>query len=233
MSKVSAIVCALNEEKTIAGVLKVLIDHPRVAEIVVVDDGSKDQTWAKIGLANSTKLVPIRHEKNLGKGAAMAEAIKRAQKEILLFVDADLINLQTEHINVLLDPLVLDKTAMTIGTRTKGTVFEKNLKFLLRAFGGERAIRKKYLLPLIPRLSKSGYGAEVIINLAHIHADRNIYYFPLINLVHKIKYQKHPIYEIAEEFIRENTEIIKQYLDPENKVVETFGKQLMKRLKLN
>lgn len=232
MSEVSAIVCALNEEKTISDVLEVLINHPRVTEIVAVDDGSKDQTWAKIGLANSPKLVLIRHKKNLGKGAAMAEAIKRAKGGILLFIDADLVNLQPEHINALLDPLGLDANAMTIGLRTEGTVFEKNLNILLRAFGGERAIRRKYLLPLIPRLKKSGYGAETIINLAQIHAGRKIYYFPLVNLVHKIKYQKHPIYEIAGEFIRENTEVIKQYLDPENKVVEIFGKQLMKKLKL-
>lgn len=230
---VSAIVCAYNEDKTIKPILEVLVNHSKVDEVIAIDDGSKDKTWKRISSIKSLKMVLIRHLTNLGKGASMAEAVEKAKGKIILFVDADLINLRPEHINVLLDPLALDETAMTIGIRTKGTVFEKNLNILLRAFGGERAIRKKYLLPLISRLFKSGYGAEAIINLAQIHAGRNIYYFPLVNLVHKIKYQKHPIYEVAGEFIRENTEVLKQYLDPENRVIETFRKRLMKKLKIN
>lgn len=229
---VSAIVCAFNEERTIGSILKVLVNHPKIDELIVVDDGSKDRTWKRILSIKNSKMVTIKNLINLGKGAAMAGAIEKSKGKIILFVDADLVNLRPEHINTLLDALSLDKTAMIIGVRTEGTVFEKKLSILLRAFGGERVIQKKYVLPLIPRLKKSGYGAEAILNLAQIHAGRKIYYFPLVNLIHKIKYEKHPIYEIAGEFVRENAEVIKQYLDPENKVIETFGKQLMKRLKL-
>ena len=69
---ISAIVCAFNEEKTIKPILEILLHHPKINEVIAVDDGSTDKTWRKISSINNPKLIPIRHGNNLGKGAAIA-----------------------------------------------------------------------------------------------------------------------------------------------------------------
>jgi hyaluronan synthase len=60
-------------------------------EVIVVDDGSSDGTWARIQQARERhpSLVAIRFGKNRGKRAAMAEGVRRSTSEICVFVDSD------------------------------------------------------------------------------------------------------------------------------------------------
>jgi hypothetical protein len=55
-------------------------------EIIVVDDGSGDETGA-VAASNGARV--IRHETNLGKGAAMASGVEAAAGDYLVFMDAD------------------------------------------------------------------------------------------------------------------------------------------------
>ena len=66
--KVTALIPVYNEEKTITGVLQVLKEDPLVDEILVIDDGSTDNSAA---LARSMGVQVISLEKNQGKGAAL------------------------------------------------------------------------------------------------------------------------------------------------------------------
>ena len=229
---VSAIVCAYNEEKTIGPILEVLLSHPEIDEVIAVDDGSTDRTKKVIASIKTDKLVKIHHPKNLGKGAAIAAAVRNATGEILLLIDADLKKFHPAHINLLLSPLEIDQQIMTIGIRETGSIFEQNFKTLLKSFGGERAIAKKMISPIISRIESSGYGVETIINLYHLQHNRKIIYIPLPGLFHKTKLEKHPFYKYAADYIKENAEVIKQFLNPENKVLETFFRYLIKRLGL-
>lgn len=226
----SAIVCAYNEEKTIKPILETLLAHPRVDEVIVVDDGSTDRTWQRICDAKNQKLIPLRHETNAGKGAAIADGVKKAQGQILLFIDSDLKNFNPSHIDLLLVPLEIDDSIMTIGVREIGSVFEQNFRTLFRSFGGERAINRKYVLPLLKRIKMSGYGIEAIVNLNHLRKAKDIVYVPLPRLIHKAKVEKHPIYRYILDYIKENKEVIQQYFDPKNRVLEAFFKQIIKKL---
>jgi len=230
--KISAIVCAYNEAKTIKPILEVLLSHPKVDEVIVVDDGSTDRTRKVINSVKNQKLIVIHHKKNLGKGAAVAAGVKRVKGEILLFIDADLINFHPAHIDLLLAPLDINKNIMTIGLREARQPHEKTFGLLMRSFGGERVVLRKFILPNIRRLETSGYGAEVIINLSHLGKHRPIIYIPLPGLIHKTKQQKHPIYKYAVDYLKENTDILKQYLMPENKALETFFKQVSRKLSI-
>lgn len=230
--KVSAIVCAYNEAKTIKPILEVLVNHPKIAEVIAVDDGSTDRTDKIIDSIKNDRLIRIHHRKNLGKGSAIVSAVKKSTGNILLLVDADLKNLHPAHINLLLSPLEIDPTIMTIGVREVGSIFEQNFKTLLKSFGGERAMAKKLIGPVISRIESSGYGVEAIINLYHLQHNRKIIYIPLPGLFHKAKIEKHPFYKYAADYIKENTEVIKQFLNPENKVLETFFRYLIKKLGL-
>lgn len=78
---------ALNEERTIAKVIVRAMKH--VDTIVVIDDGSKDDTSA---IAKKLGAVVLKHTRNLGKGAALADCFswaKRKGADVLVTLDAD------------------------------------------------------------------------------------------------------------------------------------------------
>ena len=91
LPKVSVIIAAFNEEKTIANTVKSILnsDYPKnKLEIIVVNDGSKDNTLkeAKKFAKNGVKIFS---QKNMGKGAALNNGIKNCTGEIVFTLDAD------------------------------------------------------------------------------------------------------------------------------------------------
>lgn len=95
MPSVSVVIPAYNEERrlppTLARIVAWCREQPFTAEIVVVDDGSRDGTRA----AAAAALVgfPHRilvHERNRGKGAGIRTGMTAAAGEYVLFSDADL-----------------------------------------------------------------------------------------------------------------------------------------------
>ena len=80
---------AFNEEASIAAVLRDLRAHHPLEHVIVIDDGSRDNT-SEIAKAEGVRV--IRHSINLGVGAAMGTAFKYAARhdyEALVQVDAD------------------------------------------------------------------------------------------------------------------------------------------------
>jgi len=115
------VIPAYNEEKRIGLSLRKIIDYLELrnfnAEIIVVDDGSSDQTAeiAKDILAEYQAGLVIEMPKNRGKGAAVQEGILRAKSELVLFSDADL-STPIEELEKLL-PLAREGYEVVIGSR--------------------------------------------------------------------------------------------------------------------
>lgn len=91
---VSVIVPAFNEEDGIIGTIEscVHVDYPADRlEVIVVNDGSTDGTWAQILAAKERwpQIYAVDLGRNYGKRGAMAEGMRRATGEILAFVDSD------------------------------------------------------------------------------------------------------------------------------------------------
>ena len=86
---VSIVVPAFNEEIGIAASIRSLAasDYPQF-EVVVVDDGSQDQTAAVVEGLNDAKVVLVRQE-NMGKARALNAGIARSKHPIVVMVDAD------------------------------------------------------------------------------------------------------------------------------------------------
>lgn len=76
----------------VASVRALLRDDLPGSEIVVVDDGSSDGTWAALQelAATDPRVVALRQE-NAGKRAANAAAVRRARGRVLLFLDDDVL----------------------------------------------------------------------------------------------------------------------------------------------
>ena len=89
----SVLMPAYNEEKTIENILqRVLALGPIVKEVVVVDDGSKDGTAAAVErvAATDSRVRFFRQPRNMGKTAAIKEAIAKSEGDVIIIQDADL-----------------------------------------------------------------------------------------------------------------------------------------------
>jgi len=94
--KASLIIPAYNEEQRLGGffndVAKYLQRHQnQVREIILVDDGSSDQT-VRIAESYQRRLTALRilkHAKNRGKGAAVQTGVQAARGDVIVFMDAD------------------------------------------------------------------------------------------------------------------------------------------------
>lgn len=112
MQGVTCIIPALNEEKTIAEVIKKIKRVKEITEILVIDDGSTDET-AQVARAVGAKV--ISHKVNFGKGAAMKTGVKNAKNTFVTFVDADIENISARKIQKLVLPLLQDEADFVKG----------------------------------------------------------------------------------------------------------------------
>src|SRR3989344_4312858 len=94
MASVSVIIPAYNEEKTIESALIKISTYLGKKgydyEIIVVDDGSKDQTLTIAKKLASPKIRILENGVNRGKGYAVKCGVLHAQKDRVLFTDADM-----------------------------------------------------------------------------------------------------------------------------------------------
>lgn len=199
----SAIVPCFNEEKTIAKVVNCLLTNPQVNEVVVINDGSTDKTSTILkGFKSQIKLIDLK--KNQGKGYALAAGIKKAQHEVLMFMDADLVNLKPANIEALLDPIKKHHWRVVIGIRKKS----KLLPSPFARLSGERVYYKKDLLPLLPKMAKARFGVEVLLN--HALENLPVKKITLLKLNGLYKHEKRSAAQAVKEYLDEGVEIAKE-----------------------
>ena len=90
---ISVVIPVFNEEKGIKYNINEIIKYlPNDYEIVLVDDGSKDLTWAKVTeLSNeNNKIVGVRFSRNFGKEAALMAGLSHTSGDAVIVMDSDL-----------------------------------------------------------------------------------------------------------------------------------------------
>ncbi len=115
------VIPAFNEATTIGEVVRRVRQH--YENVVVVDDGSGDQTAFEAGNAGA---VVLRHILNRGQGAALQTAIDYAllrQAEIIVTFDADGQH-RVEDIEALVAPIIAAECEVALGSRFLGTARE-------------------------------------------------------------------------------------------------------------
>jgi glycosyltransferase involved in cell wall biosynthesis len=184
---VAAVIPAYNEGQRIGPVLRVLQDSPEVSEIIVVSDGSTDNTYEVACGFEGVDAIQL--SKNRGKGGAMLEGARRAKSEVLLFFDADLVGLTPAHVADLVKPVREGEAVMAMGIFYGGRWLTDIAQKLNPIITGQRAILRAVFLQ-IPDLDHVGYGIELAITYYVLHRDMSISRVPLRAVTHPMKEEK-------------------------------------------
>jgi glycosyltransferase involved in cell wall biosynthesis len=114
----SVVVPVFNEEKTVATIVDKLIAIPRLLEVVIVDDCSKDGTPAILDVLRSKypELVVTRHAKNMGKTEALKTGFQLTRGDVVIVQDADL-EYDPLEIPDVIAPILEGKADVVFGSR--------------------------------------------------------------------------------------------------------------------
>ena len=181
------IVPAFNEAGAIAGVVQAIRAAADWREIIVVDDGSTDETSA---LARRAGAVVVKHPYNKGNGAAVKSGIRRASGEFVLILDGDGQHSAGDAVRLVQR---LGEYDLVVGARnssTQASLARRAGNAALNGFAsyltgtdirdltsGFRAARRDHLLEFI-HLLPNGFSTPTTTTLAFIKAGLNVAFEP-------------------------------------------------------
>ena len=171
----TCLIPAYNEAARIAGVLAAVHQHPLLYEVIVIDDGSTDDT-ARI--AESCGARVIRTSGNLGKTHALVHGFRKVATTHVVLLDADLIGLTASDVTALVSPVRDGWAVASISLRG-------NAPWVWRMIGidyisGERALPCQLVtehLDAMIRLPR--FGFEVFLNQLLLGTGRQVAIVPL------------------------------------------------------
>lgn len=231
MRKISAIICAYNEEKTVKEVVTTVCDY-FFDEVIVVNDGSTDGTDKILTeILNLPSLKYIALPENKGKGYAMATGVENSTGDIIVFIDADLSNLKEEHFEQLITPIFNNECDMVLGQATETLI---NYKFNpFKSFTGERAMLKKDIMPILEEMKTSKFGVETLINLYFQAHEKSVKYTMLEGLKHPTKFDKaNGKSQAIKEFVLEGHQIALAAFNSFNLLTKIVRNQIKKKYRL-
>jgi len=120
----SIVIPLYNEENSIKDVINRIPNH-RLYEIIIVDDGSTDNSVERIKEIENRNLRIIQHGKNRGYGASILTGFENAIGDIIVTMDSDGQH-NPEEIPDLVKPIINNKADFVIGSRYLGKYYYKN-----------------------------------------------------------------------------------------------------------
>jgi glycosyltransferase involved in cell wall biosynthesis len=187
-SDVSVVIPAFNEAGAIGDVVRALRDAAAWREILVIDDGSSDDT---AGAAEAAGARVLRQPYNKGNGAAVKTGIRHATGDFVLVIDADGQHPPADAIRL---AARLGEYDLVVGARTSATqagvtrrlgnsalnrlasfLTEREIPDLTSGFRGARREHLLEFLPLLP----NGFSTPTTTTLAFVRAGYNVAFEPV------------------------------------------------------
>ena len=153
------IIPARDEAPTIGDVIRAASAASQVRRVIVVDDGSRDETSV---LARQAGAEVIASRGNGSKALALATGVEHATAELLVFFDADILRAGPQHFESLVAPVASGAFAMCCGIIDYGP-FRNPIFLRLPPITGLRAMRRS-VFQAIPPSKLNGFQIEIMIN---------------------------------------------------------------------
>lgn len=180
---ISVVIPAYNEADTIKMTLLTLNRCTWVDQLIVVDDGSSDNT-AIIAKKYCDQLVQL--PKNSGKAAALKEGWKQVRGDIVVCLDADLgmsaregerlvekINSENHDCVIARMPLQKKSGFGFMRHRAQKLIFSRTGKWFEAPLSGQRALKKKWL-PVLLDKNYQGFGVEMAMTVDLLKAGAEV-----------------------------------------------------------
>ncbi len=192
MKYVSIIIPAYNESDVIEKTIQNAKSTELVDEIIVVDDGSNDDTGA---YAKRCGVIVLQNKVNQGKSKALMKGLGEATGDIIVFLDAD-VGSSAEQVAKIIKPVMQGECDVAIARfgaakRKGGFGIVKWLsrwgvkrlggKYIQSVLSGQRAFKREVLKDI--KLG-SGYGAEVAMTIDILRKGYHIEEYD-VNMTHK------------------------------------------------
>ncbi|MFA5384959.1 MAG: glycosyltransferase family 2 protein [Eubacteriales bacterium] len=191
--KVEVLIPAYNEEERISETVSAILNVPEIDGVLVVDDGSTDDTAIKARLAGARVVsLPV----NSGKGEALNRGVKELTAEIIVFLDADL-GPSAAEVKRLVDPVISGAADMTIARfpkskrkggfglvkRLAGEGIRRHTGLVMESpLSGQRAMTRRVAEKTAP--FATGFGVEVSMTITAAKQGFRILEVP-VNMRHK------------------------------------------------
>ena len=195
MTRIVMLIPAFNEGDLIGETVKAALAMPGIDEVVVIDDGSEDETPF---IAYDEGATVIQMDANGGKGAALNRALAETQADIYLMIDADL-GPSAAETHRLLEPVLANQADMSIAVMRAPDGHKGGFGFVMKLarwavrkhggmvlhapISGQRAIRRE-LLDDIGGFEK-GFGVETALTIDALRKGYRIVEVPL-PLTHRL-----------------------------------------------
>ena len=188
MEKISFVIPAFNEGDSIAAIITQLTAEFPEAEVLVVDDGSEDNTK---GEAVKAGALVYSHPYRMGNGASVKDGIRYCSGEIIVMMDADGQHKPKDAKRLLQQ---IEKYNMVVGARTKSSetvwyrdlansVYNRLASFMtdfkvedltsgFRVFRKSEVSKYMYLFP-------NGFSYPTTVTMAYLRNGRSVHYVPI------------------------------------------------------
>ena len=185
----AVVIPVYNEAQTVANVVGTVLVQPLVQELIVVDDGSNDGTWAALQpLAKADGRIKLfRHELNRGKGAALRTGFARVAAPLVVVQDADLEYDPGEY-PLVINPILAGKADVVFGSRFTGSSAHRVLYFwhslgnrMLTTFSnmatnlnltdmeaGFKAFRREVIQKIRIQENRFGFEPEIVAKVSRL-----------------------------------------------------------------
>ncbi len=221
-ASVSVIIPVFNEVRTIASVLQVVLTWGKAKEIIVVNDGSKDDTLGAVSQFKKS-ITLLTSSVNRGKGFAMARGIRESSGDSLMFLDGDLVGLTFRDLDRMVEPMQNNTADMVLGLARFSSLgsFEP-----FNMITGERLVFRKDILPLIKSWHSIGYGVEVMMNEAYKNKRIVSVRLPYVFILGKLEKQAIP--EAMVTYVKEGKDMLTQIIRDQTDSVKPHARRLIR-----
>lgn len=203
--RVSCIIPAYNEGATIAHVVAAARGCAAVDEVIVVSDGSTDATARRASQAGA-RVVEL--ASNRGKSDAVLAGLRRAQGEVIVLLDADLLCVRPDHIAALVHPVLRGSAGMAVASFGADPWHMR-----LTPLSGQRCFRRA-MLGTSEAIKGTGFGLEMALDRLARRSGTRVTPVVWQEVRHRSKREKYGTVDALRLKIRVSSDLLRQARPP-------------------